>query len=97
MGTTLTPQELAAMPVPKPITTSTSDVANQQTVSPLDLSESASSMRTSAYSWTGVSANIVSGDMTLNSAGTVASYLCMQLGDLNGATDWAETVLVHVF
>ncbi len=26
----------------------------------------------------------------------MASYICMQLGDLNGVTDWAETVVTHV-
>ncbi len=84
------------MPAAIPASASSSeDNGIQQPASPLDWSESLSSMRASAYSWTGVSANIVSGDMTVSSGQTQDSYVCTQLGDLDGTTSWVETVVTH--
>jgi hypothetical protein len=52
-------------------------------------------MRTNGYSWTGISAEMVCGSMSVSSGGTVRNYLCLQMGDLTGVSNWAEVVVTH--
>ncbi len=52
-------------------------------------------MRTTAYSWTGVSAEMICGSMSVGSTGTQYHYVCVQLGDLNGAGNRAEALVTH--
>ena len=54
-----------------------------------------SCMRATAYSWTGVASEIVSGSMSVSSGKTQYHYICVQLGYLTSGTNWAEAVLTH--
>ena len=38
---------------------------------------------------------MVSGSICVGSGQTQYHYLCVQLGNLDGATNWVETVLTH--
>ena len=95
IGKTLTSEEYAKMP--DSISTNTSSNGNaalrQNTV--LTTTSKTSNMRTSGYSWIGVSAEIVCGSMSVGSGQTLRNFLCVQMGDLNGATNWAEVVVTH--
>lgn len=96
IGRTLTSEELANMPINVPAKApSAENSVTQQPSAPLSLVSRASSMRTSAYSWTGVSAKMVCGSMSVGSGQTQYHYVCVQLGDLNGITNWAEVVVTH--
>jgi len=92
LGRSLSAEELAKMPTVVPVNASNE---SQEPNMPLDMSERVSSMRTSSYSWTGVTAEITANSMSSSSGQTQYNYLCMQLGDLDGTTNWAETVLTH--
>jgi hypothetical protein len=89
MGRTLTTEELAKMPTITPAKSPSDQQATSQQA------ESASCMRTNAASWTGVSSEIISGSMSVSSGQTTTHYVCMQLGGLDGATNWVETVVTH--
>jgi hypothetical protein len=52
-------------------------------------------MKTSGSSWRGVSTEMVCGSMSVSSGQTMRSFLCVQIGDLTGATNWAEVVVTH--
>ena len=95
IGRELTSEEMAKMPISVP----DRDPSAENTATEQDgvaaLVSRASSMRTSGYSWTGVSAEIVCGSMSVSSGQTQYHYLCVQLGDLNGITNWAEVVVTH--
>ncbi len=95
IGKALTSEEYAKMP--DSISANASSNGNamvQQNVALASISR-ASYMRTNGYSWRGVSAEIVCGSMSVSSGQTLRNYLCMQMGDLNGATNWAEVVVTH--
>ncbi len=89
IGRTLTSEELAKMPNTVisvdslDINAVTSQVSRRAT------------MRTNFYSWTGVSAEVICGSMSVSSGQTQNHYVCVQLGDLNGISNWAETVVTH--
>jgi hypothetical protein len=89
LGRTLTSEELAKIPN-RAIDTPSSDVDSVAS----QVSRRAT-MRTSSYSWTGVSAEAICGSMSVASGQTQYHYLCVQLGDLNGATNWAEALVTH--
>lgn len=97
IGRSLTPDEQAKMPIPIP--SGENEITEQKTtsiISPLtSLSSKVAYMRTSGSSCTGVSAEIVTGSMNVASGETQKHYLCVQLGDLNGITNWAEIVVTH--
>ena len=96
MGRTLSAEELAKMPSTNPVSISSSGTAvTQQPIMSNSLVEQASCMRTGSYSWTGVSAEIVSGSMSVASGQTQYHYVCTQIGDLDGQSNWAETVVTH--
>ena len=96
IGKSLTPEEQAEMPIPVPSTESAITTQQSNSIaSPMALSSKVASMRTSGSSWTGVSAEIVTGSMDVASGQTQKHYLCVQLGDLNGITNWAEVVVTH--
>lgn len=88
MGRTLTPEEVAKMPVRSPAKAPSDNNAVT------DIGRT-SCWRTSTSSWTGVAANMVSGSMDRSSGQTTQHFLCVQLGGLDGATNWAEIVLTH--
>lgn len=89
LGRALTVEELAEMPTTIPIETPSSGDSVTTQVGRI------SYMVTSSASWTGVASEVVSGSMSVASGQTNYHYLCVQLGDLAGATNWAETVLTH--
>jgi hypothetical protein len=95
MGRALTPEEEANMParVPAKAPSDQNAVNDEDTI--LQLTGRTSCMRTSAASWTGVASEIVSGSMSVATGQTQLHYLCMQLGNLNSASNWVETVLTH--
>jgi hypothetical protein len=96
IGASLTPQELAQMPISVPVKdSSTENTTMQQSIMPLDLSERTATMRATSYSWTGVSAEITANSMTSISGQTEYNYACLELGDLDGATNYAETIVMH--
>ncbi len=96
LGRSLTAEELAKMPTITPVKIASPENAVAQAPNMLlDMSERLSCMRTSSYSWTGVSAEIVANSMSSSSGQTQYHYVCMQLGDLDGTTNWAETVITH--
>jgi hypothetical protein len=55
----------------------------------------ASLMRTSSASWTGVSAEMVCGSMSVASGQTLYHYVTVQLGDLSGLSSWTEVLVTH--
>ncbi len=52
-------------------------------------------MRATDYSWAGIGAEMISGSMSVSSDGTQYHYACVQLGDLDGASNYAEVVVTH--
>jgi hypothetical protein len=94
LGRSLTAEELAKMPPITPVA-SPENALSQEPNMLLDMSARVSSMRTKSYSFTGVSAEIVANSMSSSSGQTQYHYVCMQLGDLDGTTNWAETVVTH--
>ena len=88
IGRTLTPEELAEMPTRTPIKPPSGENA-------ILLTGRASCMRTNYASWTGVAAEIVSGSMSVSSGQTRYHYLCVQLGNLDSASNWVEIMLTH--
>ena len=96
LGTSLTSQELSQMPNSVPVKdSSTTTTATQQSVVPLDMSERTAIMRATSYSWTGVSAEITANSMSSASGQTEYNYACVDLGDLDGGTSYAETIVMH--
>ena len=96
LGTSVNSENSTQMPVSTPI--KNSSVANsntQQSLVPLDMSERYALMRATAYSWTGVSAEITANSMGCASGQTEYNYACVQLGDLDGATNYAEIIVTH--
>jgi hypothetical protein len=89
VGQSLTPEELAKMPNTL-ININPPDICGPA----LQISRR-STMRTSSYSWTGVSAEVVCGSMSVGSGQTQNHYVCVQLGDLDGGSNWAETLVSH--
>ena len=53
-------------------------------------------MRTNGYSWTGISAEMVCGSMSVSSGGTVRNYMCLQMGDLTGLRLWLRIIMVKL-
>jgi hypothetical protein len=88
LGRTLTAEELAKMPA------TLSDDATSANLPALQ-TRKYSSMRTSSDSWTGVTTEMVCGSMSVSSGQTQTHYVCVQLGDLDGITNWAEIVVTH--
>jgi hypothetical protein len=97
MGRSLTSEELANMPptVPAQAPPSINPTGDGSEFSPLTQVGKTACMRTSSASWTGVSGEIVSGSMSNGNQQTVTVYVCMQLGNLDAASNWVETVLTH--
>lgn len=93
IGKALTSEEFAEMP--KSIPTNESKNISIQTDTALASITRYSYMRTNSYSWTGVAAEIVCGSMSTSSGQTLRNYLCVQMGDLDGASNWAEVVVTH--
>ncbi len=95
MGKALTSEELAKMPE----TLTAKGIHQENAVTdeyiPAVQTDRTSCMRTNSASWSGVSSEIVSGSMNVGSGQTLYHYVCMQLGDLDDATNWVETVLTH--
>ena len=89
VGRALTPEEAAEMPAPTLAKPPAKEEMALRTVS------RTSCMRTSSASWTGVASDVVSGSMSVSSQGTQYHYLCVQLGSLDSASNWVETVLTH--
>jgi hypothetical protein len=94
IGKALTSEEQTKMPVSIPAPSNENEVINQGN-SATSLTSRVASMRTNGYSWTGVSSEIVCGSMNVASGQTQNHYLCVQLGDLNGITNWGEVVVTH--
>lgn len=88
LGRALTPEELAYMPVRAPVKAPSDE-------NTLLLSSSASCMRTNDASWTGVASEVVSGSMNVAYGQTKYHYLCVQLGNLDSQSSWAEIMLTH--
>lgn len=95
MGRALTPEEQAKMPVREPAKASADRKSATCEETILQLTGRTSCMRTSTASWTGVASEMVSGSMSVATGQTQFHYLCMQLGNLDGAYTWVETVLTH--
>lgn len=77
IGRTITPEE--AVKLPNRALTSTpsnGDVVTRRV-------DRVSLMRTSSFSWTGVSSEVVCGSMSVGSEQTQYHYVCVQLGDLD--------------
>lgn len=89
IGRPLTAEELAIMP-PRVSVNSAQDNIDADVTS-----GRSSYMRTFSASWTGIGIEVVSGPMNVAAGGTTLHYLCVQLGDLDGSSNWAETVLTH--
>jgi hypothetical protein len=73
----------------------TVDAAPSGVAAPASQVSRRASMYTSSSSWTGVSAEIVCGSMSVASGQTQNHYVCMQLGDLNGGSNWAKALVTH--
>ena len=96
IGEALSPEEADEMLMRKPATESSTKSESMQPGSATRTVVGRTSvMRTNKYSWTGVAAEIVCGSMSTSSGGTLRHYLCVQLGDLDCGTDWAEIVVTH--
>jgi hypothetical protein len=95
LGQALTPEEQAKMPISTPSKDSAVNINIVQPDGMATLPRKISSMRTSGYSWTGVSSEMVCGSMNVASGQTQYHYACVQLGDLDGITNWAEIVVTH--
>ena len=95
IGKALTSEENAKMPVSLSTNISSNGKAVLQQNTALASVSRTSNMRTNGYSWMGVSAEIVCGSMSVASGQTLRNFLCVQMGDLNGATNWAEVVVTH--
>lgn len=95
MGRALTPEEQAKMPAREPAKAPFDQKSVNDEDAILQLTGRTSCMRTSAASWTGVASEIVSGSMSVATGQTQFHYLCMQLGNLDSASNWVETVLTH--
>lgn len=93
MGRKLTPEEVNKIPARVICTTPAKEPTLNYAVT--RQVNRASCMRTTSASWTGVASEIVSGSMSVAISQTTYHYLCMQLGSLDSATDWGETVLTH--
>ena len=52
-------------------------------------------MQTGGSSWRGVSSEMSCGSMSVSSGNTLRSFLCLQIGDITSATNWAEVVVTH--
>lgn len=89
IGRALTSEELAKMPSRAPTRTPLDGEAVTRQV------DRASLMRTNSFSWTGVSAEMVCGSMSVGSDETRYHYVCVQLGDLDGLSSWTEAVVTH--
>ena len=88
LGRTLTAEELAKMPATLSEGATNGNMPALQT-------RKYSSMRTSSYSSTGVTTEMICGSMSVSSGQTQTHYVCVQLGDLDGITNWAEAVVTH--
>ena len=95
MGRSLTPEEEAKMPVREPAKASSEQKATNDEKGILRLAGRTSAMRTSTASWRGVASELISGSMNVASGQTEYHYLCVQLGNLDTASNWVETVLTH--
>lgn len=95
MGRALTSEELAKMPDTMPAKAPSEENAITDDYAITLQADRTSCMRTNAASWTGISSEIVSGSMSVSSGQTLYNYLCVQFGDLDGGTNWVETVLTH--
>jgi hypothetical protein len=88
IGRSLTSEELAKMP-PRTV----------KEAAPTDKAvlrvDRVSMMRTSSASYSGVSAEMVCGSMSVASGQTLYHYATVQLGDLSGLSSWAEAVVTH--
>ncbi|HSV49140.1 MAG TPA: hypothetical protein VLH35_02405, partial [Candidatus Acidoferrales bacterium] len=95
IGKPLTSEEITKMPASISTNTySKGKAALQQNVALSSVTRT-SSMRTTGSSWIGVGTEMVCGSMSVASGQTLRNYLCVQMGDLNGATNWAEVVVTH--
>ncbi len=97
IGRALTAEEIANMPNTKPVAPPNQQTQSSNGITTALQTGKTSCMRTDAYSWTGVSAEVVSGSMNVAFGQTNYHYLCVQLGDLDDATSWTEIVLTHNF
>lgn len=88
IGRALTSEELAKMPN----RTAADGPSDEKAITMVD---KVSVMRTSSASWTGVSAEMVCGSMSVASGQTLYHYATVQLGDLGGLSSWAEVVVTH--
>lgn len=95
LGRTLTAEEQAKMPINAPAPVLSNETTSQSPNIAASLVQKTAVMRTNSYSWTGVSAEITTGSMDVASGQTQNHYLCVQLGDLSGITNWAEAVVTH--
>jgi hypothetical protein len=95
IGKALTSEESAKMPCSLSANTSLDTTAAIQPNMALASISRTAYMRTNGYSWMGVSAEIVCGSMSSASGQTLRNFLCVQMGDLNGATNWGEVVVTH--
>ena len=95
LGRALTSEELANMPNRMSAKSPSELKTNIDGYTALLQSDRKSIMRTDAASWTGVSSEVVSGSMGISSGQTLYHYLCVQLGRLDDASNWVETVLTH--
>jgi hypothetical protein len=95
LGHLLTVEEQAKMPLSKPAPILGNAKTSQKQFFVTTLTQKTAVMRTSGYSWTGVSAEITTGSMDVASGQTQNHYLCVQLGDLSGITNWAEAIVTH--
>jgi hypothetical protein len=76
-----------------PNDSSTNSSIQQDTA--LTMADRVANMKTSQSSWRGVSAEMICGSMSVSSGQTMRSYLCLQMGDLTGASSWGEVVVTH--
>jgi hypothetical protein len=83
------------MPVREPAKASSEQKATNDEKGILRLAGRTSAMRTSTASWRGVASELISGSMNVASGQTEYHYLCVQLGNLDTASNWVETVLTH--
>jgi hypothetical protein len=95
LGRSLTPEEQANLPISIPVKDTSAENMDSIQDGVASFVSKASSMRTGGYSWDGVSAEMVCGSMSVASGQTQKHYACIQLGDLNGITNWAEIVVTH--
>ena len=95
IGTALSPEEATNMPITMPASGSQNKNALPQQNTATRTFGVTGLMRATGYSWTGVAADVVAGSMSTKSGESVRNYVCVQLGDLAGVTNWAEIVLTH--